>query len=726
MNFKIWLEQSISNFLSKIDVKFLKNTIKQFLSNSLNGRDLDVATNMFAYILINEKIISNQEKNSNLIIMELEKIWNPLKDFLIANLSTKRSIFVNPISLQELKELNVKYHRNLTIGKNLRKGPQGLPVINVEEKLKELKETKINLPEIFEPKNWSGWSWVSLGCGYSREEGSAGGHCGNIGTRRGDNIFSLRDPRGRVLLTFIVNTITGTLGEAKGINNKKPTKEFHPPIVSLIISNFVRNYSKSSHENEEEGIADFHPDDLKYIPELYEMVKKHLNGEKNLHDVPSNYLPLKWLEQWNDEKLNQLNDDQKLNVFVEIIKILSNHKPLSYNSYDREENHENVNINFSFKKFTKSVFSKIKNPKQAVFIFEVINELYDENKLEHYDDVGYFKPEILNKIKISGGLDDFYKNFSWSNSETENFRKKDQIDIDDELLISIAKHIDSLKLNPRELADFIRTLEEAGYREEYKLENKLGTYLKKESKTHNIFEKMINKNVDLLIKDIISGKKMPDNVFYPLLLTVRKNVMEKYSGDPIEFGLIPGVELVDELKKESDGANLIDLFIKQDILEKESAIVSLSFSFPKFKKEHIDDYLSNKNPWSFSNEFSKELCISNVYKKEFSKEIKKIARSLNLAYENSKYSLNFIVKVKSKQFFKNYLSTRNPFNYDLINKIKKTLNNLFNRKYTLEKFIKNHFEEIDNCIKEKTKNRYNIRRHNKKRFSEWIENKYGI
>ena len=43
MEFRTWLEETISDYLAKVDVKASKTVIRGFLQQHLRGRDLDVA-----------------------------------------------------------------------------------------------------------------------------------------------------------------------------------------------------------------------------------------------------------------------------------------------------------------------------------------------------------------------------------------------------------------------------------------------------------------------------------------------------------------------------------------------------------------------------------------------------------------------------------------------------------------------------------------------------------
>lgn len=85
-----------------------------------------------------------------------------------------------------------------------------------------------------------GYSWWNLGQGSCEKEGSAMGHCGNVPSEvDGDEIWSLRKEHNiggkkyyEPHLTFIHNQ--GFLGEMKGRNNEKPTKQYHSKIHALL------------------------------------------------------------------------------------------------------------------------------------------------------------------------------------------------------------------------------------------------------------------------------------------------------------------------------------------------------------------------------------------------------------------------------------------------------------------------------------------------------------
>ncbi|MBN38964.1 MAG: hypothetical protein CMI29_10950 [Opitutae bacterium] len=85
-----------------------------------------------------------------------------------------------------------------------------------------------------------GWKWVRVEDGYSQQEGLAMGHCGNYYSKKGDALYSLREPvqqeeevRWRPHLTFICSK-SGHFGEMKGRANGKPSSVYHDRITSLL------------------------------------------------------------------------------------------------------------------------------------------------------------------------------------------------------------------------------------------------------------------------------------------------------------------------------------------------------------------------------------------------------------------------------------------------------------------------------------------------------------
>jgi len=104
-----------------------------------------------------------------------------------------------------------------------------------------------------------GWKWVSLDKDYCEKEGKAMGHCGNVQRKSGDNILSLRDPKGWSHLTFVVNN--KVLGESKAPKNNKWTDykpELKPYIIKLLESDYIQYIQGGGYKPE----ANFYLKDL--------------------------------------------------------------------------------------------------------------------------------------------------------------------------------------------------------------------------------------------------------------------------------------------------------------------------------------------------------------------------------------------------------------------------------------------------------------------------------
>ena len=94
-----------------------------------------------------------------------------------------------------------------------------------------------------------GWGWYKINDGNSKQEALAMHHCGNQGGKRGDVLYSLREPfvqgsstRLKPHLTFIVNN--GLVGEAKGFANQKPDSCFAKYIEAFLKIEDIRGVEK--------------------------------------------------------------------------------------------------------------------------------------------------------------------------------------------------------------------------------------------------------------------------------------------------------------------------------------------------------------------------------------------------------------------------------------------------------------------------------------------------
>ena len=130
----------------------------------------------------------------------------------------------------------------------------------------------------------NGWKWLNLNRGFCREEGNAGGHCGNIGgIERGETILSLRDPENHVYLTFTLSRY-GKLKERKGVGNKKPDKSLHPYIVKLLLHPIVQGIETSEYIPEKDfNLADLSHEHAAILSKKTNYgIEGHDNSELNL------------------------------------------------------------------------------------------------------------------------------------------------------------------------------------------------------------------------------------------------------------------------------------------------------------------------------------------------------------------------------------------------------------------------------------------------------------
>tara|TARA_Y100000034_G_scaffold82375_1_gene98696 strand:+ start:389 stop:2761 length:2373 start_codon:yes stop_codon:yes gene_type:complete len=334
--FNSWLtlneSTKISDYLKTLDkasVQAYKNVIRTKLNTIRNQNHLDAAVNYFTYLYISERVPLET------VPAQIETDWGQFRAYISAALgNTQKSNFsLSSFDRTALETANAKFHRDLAARRGKRKGPQGQAVIKVDEALAEFKKNHpdINAGKSFLPAIWQGWSWVSLGCGESSEEAAAAGHCGNSGAVSGDNILSLRDNLNRVHLTFVVNIKTGTMGEAKAVDNNKPADSYHPAIVTLLLSGYVKKIDQTDTYMPEN---DFNVKDLKNA-RVKKVVEDHLGGVED-HKRPENYLPWSWLSQWDQAHVDGLTGKEKVHFLKETIKAIGNHDPFNSHDYNYE------------------------------------------------------------------------------------------------------------------------------------------------------------------------------------------------------------------------------------------------------------------------------------------------------------------------------------------------------------------------------------------------------
>lgn len=197
----------------------------------------------------------------------------------------------------------------------------------------------------------NGFKWISLGRESCEKEGTAGGHCGNAGDPRpGDNILSLRDKDNKVYLTFVINN--GTLTERKANGNKKPPKELHPYILSLLKNPIVKHIGPGKYLKENDfQLSDLDSDHLVELkrtrPDLAGKISKidlaFAKYQNNPHIVIKKLLN-KWTELKNIDVTDYDKSDSALIIgngeFVvekadtEWKKVIASSLEFNKNNYD--------------------------------------------------------------------------------------------------------------------------------------------------------------------------------------------------------------------------------------------------------------------------------------------------------------------------------------------------------------------------------------------------------
>lgn len=361
---------------AKNKILIIKFFIALYLSENLTG------------VLVSSKI---QSDISNFI------------DFITYQLNKNKSFFAVLRSRQELEQENIKYHNSLAT--KFGKGEKGLVVLKIQEELNKL-SMNYNLSEKYNSSKWANWSWISLGKRRCNSEAAAGGHCGNSGGSAFDNIFSLRDGSNKVYLTFIVNN--GILKEAKANFNKKPTEEFHPAILTLLMSKYIINVKTNIGYIPENN---FKLNDLE--PELQEIINKKLKNQTS-HELPVNYENnLDQIDNINQNDIDKLSPKEKVKLLLKIVTIFDN--GLHLRDYEKvpiepDENsvldYEHVyktsvkkpKINFDFNKLIDESLD-VMNNKQFIEFLQKFETLDVDNTISNKSSADLWGSEI-NQFKI--------------------------------------------------------------------------------------------------------------------------------------------------------------------------------------------------------------------------------------------------------------------------------------------------------------------------------------
>lgn len=657
MNFKLFLEKTISDILSSAgeEVKLIKKEVRDFLQNHLQGRDLDTAVNLFAYIY------SSEEKG------EIEEDWNKFRDYLTVNLSHNRTLFVNPITRKQLESLNDRYHLNLKLAdKNLRKGPKGEALVEVSKELVELNNL-FSLPNNFNPNLWAGWKWVSLGCGHSGQEAAAGGHCGNAGAERGDNIFSLRNPNDQVLLTFIVNVNTGYLGESKAVNNEKPKKELHPAIVALLSSKYVKGIQGGGYLPEK----NFQLEDLKYNNELYQYFTDHLSGKK-VHKTPENYLPLSWLTQLSPEIIHVKypTATQKVKLLEDILNVFSNYQILSA---DKDEKFTPIPIRIDLADLVEECLKapEAQNVKYLLDLYSKVVNIYSSNRLWGSYMAKTYRPD-LNAFNMPPEDEDGFIDY---------VKKVEKINIDQNTVEDILKKILSKKLNLRDKINLLGTTTRAaghGYAE----------------KPGAMFSKYITDLTHQVARDCYNAQIIPNYAGEDLM---------NYIGAHMEEKDMSGLSF--NIKKQKLIASLHETYIlyeeNQKTREEEAALDSeLKKILVEFKKDFIENgvHLRRRIEQNIIG------CVVKDFKSDFVEKVRDTL-FMNYGYSKNKNQRFLFKRYDIKELIKKAMNKENiTFAKEIKNEVSECRNKVFHKMFkNLRKFVKQNFEKICECAKEAIK-----------------------
>ncbi|MGH7174792.1 MAG: hypothetical protein ACREGR_00335, partial [Minisyncoccia bacterium] len=310
------------NELSSDYIRTVKLAVRKALGQvgGLNQRFIEILATYFSW-LYGKEMVPAEEADA-----KFHLDWEALGAYLTAyaNDATLRSRLTSTsYDRVSIQADSARYHRQLTFkDRKYDKGPAGLVLVEVD---KEIYKLFSRHPEIILalPKGdqrywaydlWTGWTWQSLGCGYSREEGSAAGHCGNASRKKGDNILSLRDADDKVHLTFIVNG--GALGEMKAVGNTKPASIYHPAIIALLDSPYVNKVSGGGYMEE----VNFDLGDLAN-DQLRELAQKLM--DKPEAKTAENVRPPEYLGQFTQEVVDNASAEEKKRILAETLNIFS-------------------------------------------------------------------------------------------------------------------------------------------------------------------------------------------------------------------------------------------------------------------------------------------------------------------------------------------------------------------------------------------------------------------
>jgi len=267
-----WLnENTVSQLLKQqknIDINKLKKTIESYLNNYEFVKTIKEKLILINFIV---KICIEENKSDKQEISRItNKILTNYGDFISSNWNVLKSKFNNPAyNMEQLDQDSKSWHDHIATKKaSIKKASipsEEYPIL-------------INFQD--------GYKWVSLERGYCSQEARAMGHCGNSGAKKGDNMLSLRDPKGNAHLTFIVNN--GRLGESKGRANQKPIAKYFPYIIELLKSPSIQVVVGGGYKPENNfNFSDLSEQDQKTIKSLKPNIDNYIRFSIEKRDFKS-------------------------------------------------------------------------------------------------------------------------------------------------------------------------------------------------------------------------------------------------------------------------------------------------------------------------------------------------------------------------------------------------------------------------------------------------------
>ncbi len=157
--------------------------------------------------------------------------------------------------------------------------------------------------------------WINLNKSSCDIEAKAMGHCGNTAGYTGnDTILTYRtiekDPKTKQTvwvphLTFILNTVTGMLGEMKGFNNQHPDQKYHNVIIELLKLPLIKGIVGGGYKPENNFM-------IKDLPE--ETTKQMMEFKPALGTLTDHYAMTGLVDHEMFTKIEAIADDHGLSV----------------------------------------------------------------------------------------------------------------------------------------------------------------------------------------------------------------------------------------------------------------------------------------------------------------------------------------------------------------------------------------------------------------------------